>query len=92
MAVDAGQWLRRNQEAQENKRQRRRAQDDRRMEVWIRMADSTPIYPPLQVAAHRAQRLVPTPRAKFTQALTKGPRSYPSINTGRRSGDPGAQK
>jgi hypothetical protein len=41
MAVDSGRGLRRNQEAQENKWQRRRVQDDRRMEVWIRMADST---------------------------------------------------
>jgi hypothetical protein len=39
-----GRWsgLRRNENMQENKRQRRWAQDDRRMEVWIRMTDSTP--------------------------------------------------
>jgi hypothetical protein len=42
MAMDGGRGLRRNQEAQENKRQKRRVQDDRRMEVWIRIADSTP--------------------------------------------------
>jgi hypothetical protein len=41
MALDGGQRLRRKQEAQENKRQKRRVQDGRRMEVWIRMADSS---------------------------------------------------
>jgi hypothetical protein len=46
------------------------------------------IYPPLQAAAHRAWRLVPTPRAHFTQALTRGPRTRPSVSTGRRSGGP----
>jgi hypothetical protein len=33
----------------------------------------SPIYPPLQAAAHRAQHLMPTPRAHFIQALTRGP-------------------
>jgi hypothetical protein len=47
MAVDGGQWLRRKQEAQENKRQKRRAQDGRRMEVWIHMVDSTLCLPSL---------------------------------------------
>jgi hypothetical protein len=41
MAVDGGQKLRRKQEARENKRQKRRAQDGRRMEVWIRTTDSS---------------------------------------------------
>jgi hypothetical protein len=41
MAVDGGRRLKRKQEAQENKRQKRRTQDGRRMEVWIRMVDST---------------------------------------------------
>jgi hypothetical protein len=45
----------------------------------------SPIYPPLQAAAHQARRLVPTPRAHFTQALTRGPRTCPSVSTGRRS-------
>jgi hypothetical protein len=42
MVVDGGRGLRRNQEAQKNKRQRRWVRDDRRMEVRICMADSTP--------------------------------------------------
>jgi hypothetical protein len=50
------------------------------------------VYPPLQAAAHRAWRLVPTPRAQFTQALTKGPRSLPSVSTGQQSGDLAARK
>jgi hypothetical protein len=41
MAVNGGRRLRRKQEMRENKRQKRRAQDGRRMEVWIRMVDST---------------------------------------------------
>jgi hypothetical protein len=41
MAVDGGRRLRRKQEALENKRQKRRVQDGRRMEVWIHMADFT---------------------------------------------------
>jgi hypothetical protein len=52
----------------------------------------THVYPPLQAVTHQARRLVPTPRAQFTQALTKGPRSCPSVSTGRRSGDPTVQK
>jgi hypothetical protein len=40
MAMDGGRRLRRKQEAWENKRQKRWAQDDRRMELWINMADS----------------------------------------------------
>jgi hypothetical protein len=40
MVMDGGQRLRRKQEARENKRQKRRAQDGRRMELWINMADS----------------------------------------------------
>jgi hypothetical protein len=41
MALDGGLKLRRKQEAQENKRQKRRAQDGRRMEVWVYMVDSS---------------------------------------------------
>jgi hypothetical protein len=41
MAVGGGRRLRRKQEARENKSQKRRAQNGRRMEVWIRMPDST---------------------------------------------------
>jgi hypothetical protein len=41
MVVDGGRKLRRKQEARENKRQKRRTQDGKRMEVWIRMADSS---------------------------------------------------
>jgi hypothetical protein len=41
MVVDGGRRLRRKQEMWENKKQKRRAQDGRRMETWIRMADST---------------------------------------------------
>jgi hypothetical protein len=45
-----------------------------------------PIYPPLQAAAHRVRRFVPTPRAPHTMALTSGPRSHSSIGTGRQNG------
>jgi hypothetical protein len=41
MVVNGGQRLRRKQEAQENKTQKRWSQDGRRMEVWIRMMDSS---------------------------------------------------
>jgi hypothetical protein len=41
-----------------------------------------PIYPPLQVASHRARRFVPTLRAPHTQALTSRPRSRSSFGTG----------
>jgi hypothetical protein len=41
MALDGGLKLRRKQGAQENKRQKRRAQDGRRMEVWVYMVDSS---------------------------------------------------
>jgi hypothetical protein len=58
----------------------------RRMGLWIRTLGSTPVYPPLQVAAHRAQCFMPTPRAPHTQALTSGPRSRSSIGTGRQNG------
>jgi hypothetical protein len=38
------------------------------------------------MAAHRARRFVPTPRAPHTQALTSGPRSCSSVGTGQRNG------
>jgi hypothetical protein len=41
MVVDGGRKLRRKQESRGNKRQKRWAQDGRRMEVWIRMVDSS---------------------------------------------------
>jgi hypothetical protein len=42
-----------------------------------------PIYPPLQAIAHRVWRLVPTPRAHFTQPLTRGARTPSSVNADR---------
>jgi hypothetical protein len=45
--VDGGRRLRRKQEVRENKRQKRRVQDGRTMEVWIRMVDSTLCLPSL---------------------------------------------
>jgi hypothetical protein len=67
MAVDGGRGLRRNQEAQENKRQRRWVQDDRRMKVWIRMTDFTPYLSSLAsnnpsgaaLGAHTARSIYP---------------------------------
>jgi hypothetical protein len=50
------------------------------------------IYPPLQAAAHGARRFVPTPCAGHTQALTRGPRSRPSVSAGLRSGGTAARK
>jgi hypothetical protein len=54
-------------------------------EVWVLLVPS-PIYPPLQAAAHWARRFVPMPRASNTQALTRGPMSCPSGSAGQRSG------
>jgi hypothetical protein len=51
-----------------------------------------PIYPPLQVASHRARRFVPTLRAPHTQALTSRPRSRSSVGTGWGSGGAAALK
>jgi hypothetical protein len=44
MVMDGGQRLRRKQEARENNRQKRRAQDGRRMELWINMAEESPVF------------------------------------------------
>jgi hypothetical protein len=55
----------------------------RRMEYGSVHLVPPPIYAPLQAAAHRALRFMPTLRAPHTQALTSGPRSRSSVGTGR---------
>jgi hypothetical protein len=52
----------------------------------------SPIYPPLQAVAHRARRFMPTSRAHHTQALTRGPRSCPSVGAGQQNGGASAQQ
>jgi hypothetical protein len=52
------------------RRQRGRAQKAGEWEYGSVRSIPTPIYLPLQVAAHRARHFVPAPRARHTQALT----------------------
>jgi hypothetical protein len=52
----------------------------------------SPIYPPLQAAAHWARCFVLAPCIGHTQLLKKGPRSRASVSAGLRSGGTVTQK
>jgi hypothetical protein len=57
--------------------ERKHAQEGRRMRVMNPYGGFLPVFIlPVKAAVHRARRLVPEPRTRLSQTLTKGPRPH----------------